>query len=68
MSNLFTFSWLYTYIDRSGILVDENGFRVFSNDYCPKFTTPEEAEAWLEANDERANCLGFYKNWNKEEK
>ena len=49
--------WLYLYINKDGVLVTVDGYKIFTD--CPVFNSVESAEKWLEENDERANCLGF---------
>ena len=61
-----TFDWPYLYLDKNGELLDENGDKLFNN--IPKFNSMEEAEQWLEDNDERGTVVGYYDEYLEETK
>lgn len=55
-------NWDHFYL-KNGIIVDEDGHKIFNN--APKFKSVEDAEKWLEKNDERGNVVGDWKDKNR---
>jgi hypothetical protein len=53
-----TFDWPYLKLGKDGILYNEHGDKIFGNG-VPKFKSVEEAEKWLEDNDERGTVTGL---------
>lgn len=50
-------TWPYYTLNQNGRLVDEQGYLAFAA-IAPRFTSVDQAERWLEANDYRGSVRG----------